>query len=415
MRDALVGLLDKVDAAVAESRGVLDPSDLEAAAKLARDIRLRLAYPASIVVAALAGGTGSGKSSLLNVVAGEEVALTGGIRPTTLTPLALVPASGGQSLSGYLDALGVSERVDHDGPPWLCLLDLPDNDSVELDHRHQVDALLPRVDAVIWVIDPEKYRDASIHQGYIAPLAAYQRQFLFVLNQVDRLDEIDAPAVLADLEEALREDGIEDPGVIPTSANPVVGPPFGIEEVVQRLEQELGRRGAVHRKLLTDLAAAASRLVESSSGARGVEFERRWEREMAAAVSLAFGGRVADGGHRLATFVTGLAGEVEGEISGHLRELAVEVPSAFLGCAADADMRSALPGERSASWLGRLLRTQERDSSPTDESSARERLETSVNRAIGHPIRELLSRRGKAHAAISDLALAVGDLERRTV
>ena len=79
MHDALVGLLDKVDMAVAESMGVLHRHDVDVVARLARDIRVRLSYPESVVVVAFAGGTGSGKSSLFNAVAGEEVALSGGI------------------------------------------------------------------------------------------------------------------------------------------------------------------------------------------------------------------------------------------------------------------------------------------------------------------------------------------------
>jgi hypothetical protein len=61
MHDALVDLLDKVDTAVAESAGVLDRSDVDKVATRARDIRVRLSYPEEVTVAALAGGTGSGK------------------------------------------------------------------------------------------------------------------------------------------------------------------------------------------------------------------------------------------------------------------------------------------------------------------------------------------------------------------
>ena len=197
MHDALVGLLDKVDTAVAESAGALDRTEVESVAVLARATRVRLAYPDSIVVVALAGGTGSGKSSLANAIAGEEVALTGGIRPVTSEPLALVPADGAEALDGFLDELGISDRVRHDGPSWLCLIDLPDNDSVELDHRHRVDALLPRVDMVAWVTDPEKYRDAVLHHQYISEMSRYQEQFVFVLNQIDRLDPEDVGVVVS--------------------------------------------------------------------------------------------------------------------------------------------------------------------------------------------------------------------------
>jgi GTP-binding protein EngB required for normal cell division len=412
MHDALVGLLDKVDIAVAESRDVLASSDLAPVARLAEDTRLRLSYPESIVVVALAGGTGSGKSSLFNVLAGEEVALTGGVRPMTVEPLAVIPAGDGESLSGYLDALAIPDRINHDGPSWLCLIDLPDTDSVEIDHRHQVDALLPRVDIVIWVTDPEKYRDAALHQAHISLLAAYQDQFLFVLNQMDRIDPADAAAVVEDLVQALREDGILEPEVITTSAQPMAGPPIGVDRLLQRLALGRDLRKTVHKKLLTDLAAAAAQLVASSSGAHGVEFEKRWGKEVETAVSLVMDGRIADGGHGLAGFVTRLADEVGGGTGDRLHEIADGVPTRFLACAIAATTPAQEEGQRPSTWRDLLLR---RGSPPdTDATTGYERLEPEVDRVIGDPIRDLLARRGLAHAAIADLALAVGSLERRT-
>jgi hypothetical protein len=413
MHDALVDLLDRVDTAVAESAGVLDRSDVDKVATRARDIRVRLSYPEEVTVAALAGGTGSGKSSLLNAVAGEEVALTGGIRPMTSKPLALVPARWAGALGGYMDALGITDRVEHHGPSWLCLLDLPDNDSVELDHRHRVDALLPRVDLVVWVTDPEKYRDASLHHVYIAPLAAYQDQFLFVLNQVDRLDVDDARIVESDFAEALSEDGITGPEVLATAASPVAGPPIGIDRLLGSLERARSGRRGVHGKALTDLALAASALVESSSGARGVDFETRWAHEVASAVDLAREGRAAGGAHDVAAFVTELANEIDGETGARLQGMAVEAHASFLDCLTAARGGSAEPEATPRSWTARF-RGRSRPMQPaTGELAPREDLITRVDETIGNPIRELLVQRGRAHAAITELALALGDLERR--
>jgi hypothetical protein len=414
MHDELVDLLDKVDTAVAESQGVLERSSVDAVATMARDIRVRLSYPESVVVAALAGGTGSGKSSLLNAIAGEELALTGGIRPMTSKPLALVPASSSGALSGYLDTLGIDERVEHHAAPWLCLLDLPDNDSVEVDHRHRVDALLPRVDVVVWVTDPEKYRDASLHHGYIAPIAGYQRQFLFVLNQVDRLDEADAPLVEEDFVAALHQDGIADPVVIVTAAQPVAGPPIGIERLLASLEELRREREAVHGKALTDLAVAASGLVESSSGASGVDFEARWSREVTAAVDLAAEGRSAGGAHDLAAFIAVLADEVGGDIGGLLQNLAVEAHVSFLDCVTESRRGVAEIGSRPRSWWARLRRDPGRSRVPGGaEPPVEDDLLDRIDEGIGNPIRELLVRRGRAHAAITELALALDDLGRR--
>jgi hypothetical protein len=405
MHDALVGLLDKVDTAVAESAGALDRTEVESVAVLARATRVRLAYPDSIVVVALAGGTGSGKSSLANAIAGEEVALTGGIRPMTSEPLALVPADGAGALDGFLDELGISDRVEHDGPSWLCLIDLPDNDSVELDHRHRVDVLLPRVDMVAWVTDPEKYRDAVLHHQYISEMSRYQEQFVFVLNQIDCLDPEDVGVVVADLGKALREDGILEPEVIATAASPVAGPPYGVDLLIDSLEAALDRRLVVSSKALADLASASSRLVASSSMAHAVDFESQWADQVGSACDLALAGMAAGGGHDLAEYVAHLATEMGGETEHRLQDLAIETHAAFLRCVASQGPTTE-PGR---SWL-RRRRSDTRAGGRLD----REDLITRVDLEIGGPIRDILVKRGRAHAAITDLALALGDLERRS-
>lgn len=403
MHDALVGLLDKVDTAVAESAGALHRTEVESVAALARETRMRLSYPESIAVVALAGGTGSGKSSLVNAIAGEEIALTGGIRPMTSEPLALVPADGAGALGGYLDELGITDRVEHHGPSWLCVLDLPDNDSVEVEHRHRVDSLLPRVDMVVWVTDPEKYRDAVIHRRYISPMSDYQDQFLFVLNQIDRLDPEDADVVADDLGRALREDGISEPKVVATAASPVAGPPYGVDLLIGALEAAMERRLAVNRKAFADLASASSRLVRSSSTAHAVDFEKQWAEEVASAVDLAIAGRAAGGGHDLAEYVAHLATEMGGETQHRLHELALETHGAFLRCV-------AARGSTTGKQRSRMRRR--RRGAGHGEGQNRDDLIASVDVEIGGPIRELLVQRGRAHAAITDLALALGDLER---
>lgn len=403
MHDALVGLLDKADAAVAHSAGVLDPSVVEALAGRAGDTRARLSYPESVVVAALAGGTGSGKSSLLNAVAGEDVSLSGAIRPMTSQPLALVPEPAAAELSGYLDQLEITERVPHRGPEWLCLIDLPDNDSVEISHRHRVDALLPRVDVVAWVTDPEKYRDASLHHGYVRPLARYQDQFVFVLNQIDRLAEEDLASVAGDLKDALEQDGLSDPEIVLMAADPAAGPPVGVDDFIQSLDAALDRRQAVHRKALADLASVAVEMVESSSGARAVDFERTWADQVSSAVALAREGKAAGGGHDLAEYITQLAGEMGGETEKRLLDLAVDAHNDFLHC-----VESGIPAPERRSWL--RMRRRGGDTTPVDPDA----LTAVVDTAIGDKVRELLVQRGRAHAAITELALALDDMAGKT-
>ena len=64
------------------------------------------------------------------------------------------------------------------------LLDLPDFDSVEHAHRLEVDRLIELVDLVVWVVDPQKYADAALHDRYLRPLAGHAGVMLVVLNPV---------------------------------------------------------------------------------------------------------------------------------------------------------------------------------------------------------------------------------------
>ncbi|HEY8815295.1 MAG TPA: GTPase, partial [Candidatus Dormibacteraeota bacterium] len=157
---------------------------LEASAAVAtRDTaRERLGFPSNAYVLALVGGTGVGKSTLLNAIAGEIVSPASARRPTTSGAIAWVPSSRGRELAGLLRWLGVSEVREHAGGALaeVAVLDLPDFDSIVPEHRDRVDALLPRVDAVAWIVDPEKYMDDVIHGSYSREFAPRIRRQIVV-------------------------------------------------------------------------------------------------------------------------------------------------------------------------------------------------------------------------------------------
>ena len=88
------------------------------------------------------------------------------------------------------------------------LLDLPDFDSVERSHRVEVDRLLELVDLLVWVVDPQKYADAALHDDYLRALARYDESMLVVLNQVDAVAGDGVPAIRDDLVGLLRGDGL---------------------------------------------------------------------------------------------------------------------------------------------------------------------------------------------------------------
>ena len=90
-------------------------------------------------------------------------------RPTAAEPIAWVPAERRRELTALLTWLEVTQVREHHGQGLgeLAVIDLPDFDSIAPEHRRRVDELLPRVDAVAWVVDPEKYKDEIVHGGYL--------------------------------------------------------------------------------------------------------------------------------------------------------------------------------------------------------------------------------------------------------
>ena len=171
--------------------------------------RLRLSGEYTVV--ALAGATGSGKSSLFNAIAGESLATVGVRRPTTSATQAVVfGPDGAKELLDWLE-IGNRQYGDASSAPelsGLVLLDLPDHDSVELSHRAEVDRLVRLVDAFVWVLDPQKYADALLHDTYLRPLATHRDVMVVVLNQSDRLADDDLAACMRDLDHLLADDGI---------------------------------------------------------------------------------------------------------------------------------------------------------------------------------------------------------------
>ncbi|MEU5207713.1 YfjP family GTPase [Streptomyces sp. NPDC020742] len=265
----LRGRLEALRELIALSRSRLDGRTLEAAGRVLEvaDERYRLSGEHTVV--AIAGATGSGKSSLFNALAGANRSQVGPRRPTTAEPVACVWPGGRPGAEGLLHRLGVPAHRRHapaDGGSelrGLILIDLPDHDSSATEHRAQVDRMLELVDAVIWVVDPEKYADAVLHERYLRPLAGYAEVMFVVLNQVDRLPGDAADQVVDDLRRLLDEDGLAlgehgEPGAAVLALSAATGK--GVPELREALGQFVAERGAADRRLAADVDAAAERL-----------------------------------------------------------------------------------------------------------------------------------------------------------
>ncbi len=389
MHEALTGLLERAELAVAASRGVVHEATLARVSDVVAAARARLQYPEEVTVAVLVGGTGSGKSSLFNALTGEDHAEIGTTRPVTATPLAGVPPRHAAAIGRFLDDLGVERRVEQDRLPGVCLIDLPDTDSVETDHRHTVEQIMPRVDVMIWVVDPEKYRDAALHHRYLTGLKPYRRQLVIALNQIDRLSPVALGRVVADLEVALVEDGIGGVPIVATAAHPAVGPRIGVDTLAGSLRAMASDRPPLYGKLLSDLVEMSSEL-EARIGPPTAFRDRSGEAAREAAAALASGdleGAVSI----IVGFSGSLAEEVDGPISEEILGYAAGVPAMVHEVGA-----SLVTEERRARWWRPARRAEPDPTDPTLEA---------VMQMLA-PLRETMTRRAVAAAAITDLALS---------
>lgn len=266
--DRLLNRLEAVERFRRAVDGLLPEDRLGAAHTLVERAEARLALSRDHTVVALAGATGSGKSSLFNAMARWEMSPVGVRRPTTGVTHACVwgPLAEAAKL---LDWVGVLPRhrfvresaLDGDDElalHGLVLLDLPDFDSVQRSHRSEVDRLLGLVDLVVWVVDPQKYADRVVHASYLREFRRHQDITVVVLNQSDRLSPAEVPRVVADLRRILADDQLDQVPVLATSTLNQAG----IAELRTTLERTVSERQAALARLSADVDVVVAELAE---------------------------------------------------------------------------------------------------------------------------------------------------------
>jgi GTP-binding protein EngB required for normal cell division len=223
----------------------------------------RMRMSASHTVVALAGGTGSGKSTLFNALAGANFSPAGVTRPTTKHSHACV--WGMEGAAPLLDWLGVQRRhryarasaldAGEASLTGLLLLDLPDHDSVVTGSAALVDRLVKMADMLVWVLDPLKYADASVHRRYLVPLAGHSAVTTVVLNKVDTLSPDQGGDCESDLRRLLDSEGLTETQVLVTSA--ATG--AGLSELRQVLSGAVATRRASADRITADVEALLER------------------------------------------------------------------------------------------------------------------------------------------------------------
>lgn len=268
--------IDGLDGAAQAARGRLDDGLVDAASGVVERAAGRLRLSANHTVVGIAGATGSGKSSTFNALTGLELSAVGVRRPTTSWATACV--WGRDGADELLEWLGIAPRhqttrdsmldlgrsdqqAELDG---VVLLDLPDHDSTEVAHHLEVDRLVSLADLLVWVVDPQKYADAAIHDRYLKPSVEQQDVMLVVLNHIDTVPEERRQSMLDDIRRLLDQDGLDRVPVLAISARLGIGIPELRAEIARRSAEKKATRG----RLDADIREAAGRLAEANGDAQ---------------------------------------------------------------------------------------------------------------------------------------------------
>lgn len=284
-----------LDDAVTAARGRLDDALLDRAGDVADRAAERLRLSADHTVVALGGATGSGKSSTFNALVGLDLASVGVRRPTTSWATACTWGVNGAG--ELLEWLGIPPRhqVVRDSMldtgreanelQGLVLLDLPDHDSTEVAHHLEVERLVKLADMLVWVLDPQKYADAAIHDRFLKPLAAHKDVMLIVLNHIDEVPADRRDGMLADLRRLLDADGLDGITLVATSARDGIG----IDELRSAIVARVKDKAATRSRIATDIRQTATELAAVSGTAPAPTLTDRDQADLRDAVADAAG------------------------------------------------------------------------------------------------------------------------------
>jgi GTP-binding protein EngB required for normal cell division len=244
----------------------IDPAIAARAESVLSGADERLALGVDHTIVALAGGTGSGKSSTFNAISRLNFADVGARRPTTARVSACAWSTSASALLDWLE-VDAERRIDRDSAldggeeeplDGLILLDLPDHDSIQSKHREIVDRILPLVDLLIWVVDPQKYADEALHVGYLQSSVGSEASMLVVLNQIDTVPESERGVLVADVRRLLREDGLV--GVVVRTISARTGE--GVADLRETLRDAVAQRSVAARRLADELDREGRRIAE---------------------------------------------------------------------------------------------------------------------------------------------------------
>lgn len=234
-----------------------------------------LASTEIIGILVLMGGTGVGKSTLLNALAQQRIAPVSVQRPTTRRPVCYIHADIPQNVLPH-SILGIASLHHNDALRNKIIVDAPDIDSRETENYQRLREILPHADIILYVGSPEKYHDQIGWELFRE--FSRSKAFAFVLNRWDECANREKIGIPPDEDwlQDLHAEGYVSPLLFRTSAllwmenrQHELPPGEQFSELRRWLEAEIGERELLAIRqtnlemLLRDLIECLAQLVRS--------------------------------------------------------------------------------------------------------------------------------------------------------
>jgi len=191
-----------------------------------KEILEKARRPGEVLYVGIMGGTGVGKSTLIDALAREEISAISEKRPFTDHAVVYRHRDTPRGLEKITSLLRDVDAVHNiDAIKDFILLDLPDFDSKDENNRRNATRIAPQLDGIVWVASPEKYGDAVFYE-FIKQNVADQINYTFVLNKADELIDSALADPYSDLKKVLgdftfrlkHEAGVEQPRIFSLSS-----------------------------------------------------------------------------------------------------------------------------------------------------------------------------------------------------